>query len=100
MADYPDGARSVPFDPGLRRLMADRGISYRRLAGATGLSAGYVNHLAHGNRPAPADDVIERIAAVLGVPPDRFLEYRVRRIGEALMRDAARADRVYRDVCG
>ena len=100
MADYPDGARSVPFDPGLRRLMADRGISYRRLAGATGLSAGYVNHLAHGNRPAPADDVIERIAAVLAVPPDRFLEYRVRRIGEALMRDATRADRVYRDVCG
>ena len=29
----------------------------------TELSAGYLNHIVHGNRPVPADDVIERIAA-------------------------------------
>jgi hypothetical protein len=43
--------------------------------------------------------VIERIARALGVPPDRFLEYRIRRIGDALLGDPRRADRVYGQLC-
>ncbi len=92
-------ARSVPFDPGLGELMAQAGLSYRRLAEMTDLSAGYLNHLAHGNRPVPADAVIERIAKALGVPADRFLEYRIRRIGDALRDDPRQADRVYGRIC-
>ena len=34
------------FGPALARLMAERGATYRSLAAATGLSAGYLNHLA------------------------------------------------------
>ena len=88
-----------PFGPAVERLMNESGTTYRGLAAKTELSAGYLNHLAHGNRPPPADPVIERIARALGVPPDRFLEYRIRRIGEALHGDPRRADRVYGQLC-
>ena len=99
MARSASATKSVPFDPGLGELMAQAGVSYRRLAEMTELSAGYLNHLAHGNRPAPADPVIERIAHALEIPPDRFLEYRIRRIGDALRGDPRRADRVYGQLC-
>lgn len=88
----------MQFDPGLERLMHDSGISYRGLADRTGLSAGYLNHLAHGNRPVPSDDVIRRISKALGVKPDQFLEYRVRRVADVLRRKPDVADKVYRDL--
>ena len=31
--------------------MDEVGVTYRGLAAKTGLSAGYLNHLVHGNRP-------------------------------------------------
>ena len=37
--------------------MAETGVTYRELAARTGLSAGYLNHLVHGNRPVPSNDV-------------------------------------------
>ena len=73
--------------------MHDAGVSYRALAERTGLSAGYLNHLAHGNRPVPSDDVIQRIAKALGVKPDRFLEFRVRRVADVLRRKPDVADK-------
>ena len=48
---------------------ATKGISYRALAEKTGLSAGYLNHLVHGNRPVPANAVIETIAKAVGMRP-------------------------------
>jgi transcriptional regulator with XRE-family HTH domain len=89
---------SLRFDPGLEALMHESGVSYRGLADKTGLSAGYLNHLAHGNRPVPSDEVIQRIAKALGVKPDRFLEYRVRRVADVLQRKPEVADRVYKDL--
>jgi transcriptional regulator with XRE-family HTH domain len=89
---------SVPFDPGLESLMHDASVSYRALAERTGLSAGYLNHLAHGNRPVPSDEVIQRISKALGVKPDRFLEYRVRRVADVLRRKPDVADKVYKDL--
>ena len=47
-----------PFGPTIQGLMAERGVTYRALAEETGLSAGYLNHLVHGNRPVPSDEVI------------------------------------------
>jgi hypothetical protein len=47
-----------PFGPTIERLMAERDVTYRALAHETGLSAGYLNHLVHGNRPVASDDVI------------------------------------------
>ena len=38
--------------------MAETGVTYRGLADKTELSAGYLNHLVHGNRPVPSNDVV------------------------------------------
>ena len=73
-----------PFGPTIQRLMAEQNITYRSLADKTGLSAGYLNHLVHGNRPVPSDDVIEVLGKALGVEPEHFREVRIRRIAERL----------------
>jgi transcriptional regulator with XRE-family HTH domain len=54
---------SETFGPAVERLMNESGITYRALAAKTGLSAGYLNHLVHGNRPVPSNDVVETLAA-------------------------------------
>ncbi len=89
---------SVPFGSGLEQLMRRGSVSYRRMSERTGFSAGYLNHLTRGNRPVPSNRVIERIAQAVDVPADRFREYRVRQITEALERDPALVDRFYREL--
>jgi transcriptional regulator with XRE-family HTH domain len=84
-----------PFGPTLERLMNDTGITYRALAAKTRLSAGYLNHLVHGNRPVPSNDVIARIAKGLGVEPQHFREYRIRVITERLEQTPELIDRLY-----
>ena len=76
--------------------MGERGVTYRGLADKTGLSAGYLNHLVHGNRPVPSDDVVKRLATALGVEPEHFLEHRLRVITERLERMPELLDRLYR----
>ena len=41
------------FGPTIEALMGEAGVTYRELASRTGLSAGYLIHLGHGNRPVP-----------------------------------------------
>ena len=84
------------FGPVLERLMNEVGITYRGLGEKTGLSAGYLNHLVHGNRPVPSNDVVERLASALGVEAEYFLEYRLRVITERLERMPDLVDRLYR----
>src|SRR2546427_12663591 len=72
------------FGPTIERLMAEGGLTYRSLAEKTGLSAGYLNHLVHGNRPVPSDDVIKTLARALGVEAEHFQEYGVRVITDRL----------------
>jgi transcriptional regulator with XRE-family HTH domain len=85
-----------PFGATVERLMNERGITYRRLAELTELSAGYLNHLVHGNRPVPSNDVVERLAAALDVEPEHFREYRLRVVTERLERMPELIDRLYR----
>jgi transcriptional regulator with XRE-family HTH domain len=85
-----------PFGPTIERLMAETGHTYRSLADRTKLSAGYLNHLVHGNRPVPSDDVIATLAAALGVEPEHFREYRLRVITERLERMPDLIDRLYK----
>ena len=87
---------SERFGPTLERLMDETGVTYRGLAETADLSAGYLNHIVHGNRPVPADDVIQRIASALGVEPEHFREYRLRRISERLEAMPELIDRLYR----
>jgi transcriptional regulator with XRE-family HTH domain len=85
-----------PFGPAVVRLMGETGVTYRALADQTELSAGYLNHLVHGNRPVPSDDVVKRIADALGVEPEHFREYRIRVITEKLETMPDLIDRLYR----
>ena len=85
-----------PFGPTIESLMTEAGATYRELAARTGLSAGYLNHLVHGNRPVPSDDVMETLARALGVEAEHFREYRLRVITDRLERMPDLIDRLYR----
>jgi transcriptional regulator with XRE-family HTH domain len=93
-------AKSIPnttlaFPEALRELLELRKMSYRRLATRTRLSAGYLNHLACGTRPVPADVVIRNIARALRVKPEHFFEYRQRGLQRELYNSPQLADKLY-----
>ena len=84
------------FGPTVEKLMDETGVTYRALADKTKLSAGYLNHLVHGNRPVPSDDVMSTLAKALGVEPEHFREYRLRVITERLEAMPDLIDRLYK----
>lgn len=86
------------FGETVQRLMDEQGVTYRQLASRTGLSAGYLNHLVHGNRPVPSNDVVGTLAKALEVKPEHFREYRLRSITERLEAMPALIDRLYRQL--
>jgi transcriptional regulator with XRE-family HTH domain len=86
------------FGPTVEKLMDETGVTYRALADKTKLSAGYLNHLVHGNRPVPSDDVMRTLAKALGVEPEHFREYRLRMITDRLEAMPALIDRLYRQL--
>ena len=85
-----------PFGATIERLMEETGTTYRGLAERTGLSAGYLNHLVHGNRPVPSNDVMRTLASALGVEPEHFREYRLRVITDRLEGMPDMIDRLYK----
>ena len=85
-----------PFGQTMERLMAEENVTYRELAARTNLSAGYLNHLVHGNRPVPSNEVVRTLADAFGVEPEHFREYRLRVITERLERMPDLIDRLYR----
>ena len=85
-----------PFGATVERLMTETGTTYRALADKTKLSAGYLNHLVHGNRPVPSNDVVATLAKALGVEPEHFREYRLRVITNKLEAMPDLIDRLYR----
>jgi transcriptional regulator with XRE-family HTH domain len=88
------------FGPAVERLMEETGATYRGLATKSGLSAGYLNHLVHGNRPVPSNDVVQRLAAALGVEAEHFREYRLRVITERLEEMPELVERLYKRLGG
>jgi transcriptional regulator with XRE-family HTH domain len=84
------------FGPTIESLMAEAAVTYRDLAARTGLSAGYLNHLVHGNRPVPSNDVVRTLAEALAVEPEHFREYRLRVITERLEAMPELIDRLYK----
>jgi transcriptional regulator with XRE-family HTH domain len=85
-----------PFGPTIENLMDESGTTYRALADKSGLSAGYLNHLVHGNRPVPSNEVIQTLADSLGVEPEHFREYRLRVITDRLEAMPEMIDRLYK----
>ena len=84
------------FGPTIEMLMAEVGVTYRELAARTGLSAGYLNHLVHGNRPVPSNDVVRTLSDALGVEPEHFREFRLRAITDRLEAMPELIDRLYK----
>ena len=80
----------------MERLMAETGLTYRALADKTDLSAGYLNHIVHGNRPVPSNDVLARVATAFDVKPEHFREYRIRVITDKLEQMPDLVDRLYK----
>ncbi|TMJ94431.1 MAG: helix-turn-helix transcriptional regulator [Actinobacteria bacterium] len=89
-----------PFGATIQSLMGETGVTYRALADRTGLSAGYLNHIVHGNRPVPSSDVMASLAKALGVEPEHFREYRIRVITQRLEAMPELIDRLYRRLGG
>ena len=87
---------SEGFGAAVERLMEETGVTYRGLAAKSGLSAGYLNHLVHGNRPVPSNEVVERLADALGVEAEHFREYRLRVITERLEAMPELVERLYK----
>jgi transcriptional regulator with XRE-family HTH domain len=84
------------FGPTIEVLMGEAGVTYRELAARTGLSAGYLNHLVHGNRPVPSNDVVRTLADALGVEAEHFREFRIRVITDRLEQMPELVDRLFR----
>ena len=84
------------FGATVQRLMDEQGVTYRGLAAQTGLSAGYLNHLVHGNRPVPSNEVVQTLAKALDVEPEHFREFRLRSITERLEAMPELIDRLYK----
>jgi transcriptional regulator with XRE-family HTH domain len=87
-----------PFGDTMQALLVETGLTYRQLAAKTDLSAGYLNHIVHGNRPVPANEIIATLAGALGVEPEHFIEYRVRVITEKLEALPDLVDRLYKKL--
>ena len=85
-----------PFGETLERLMTEGGVTYRALASKTKLSAGYLNHLVHGNRPVPSSEIVRTLASALDIEPEHFREYRLRVITERLEEMPELIDRLYK----
>ena len=86
------------FGETVQRLMDELDVTYRQLASRTGLSAGYLNHLVHGNRPVPSNDVVATLAGALEVEPEHFREFRLRMITDRLEAMPGLIDRLYRQL--
>jgi transcriptional regulator with XRE-family HTH domain len=91
---------SEDFGTAIERLMEETGVTYRGLAAKSGLSAGYLNHLVHGNRPVPSNDVVTRLADALDVDAEHFREYRLRVITERLEAMPDLVERLYKRLSG
>ena len=85
-----------PFGPTIERLMVETATTYRGLADKADLSAGYLNHIVHGNRPVPSNEIVRSLAGALDVEPEHFREYRIRVITERLEEMPALIDRLYK----
>ena len=91
---------SEHFGRAVEMLMEETGATYRGLAAKSGLSAGYLNHLVHGNRPVPSNDVVKRLGHALGVEAEHFREYRLRVITERLEAMPDLVERLYKRLSG
>jgi transcriptional regulator with XRE-family HTH domain len=96
-----DSLRSdMTFSEALTKVLAERGMSQRALAELVGVQQSHLSRLARGvdSRKRPSVELAQKIAAVLGLPPDFFREVREAAVIERLRADARLLNRVYRSL--
>lgn len=86
------------FGSALSQLVDESNLSFRQIAYKTKLSAGYLNHLSKGHRPAPSLENIVIIAKTLHVKPDFFKEYRLEMVMRSLDMTPQLAFLLYRNL--
>jgi transcriptional regulator with XRE-family HTH domain len=89
-----------PFGTTIQALMTERKTTYRALADRTGLSAGDLNHLVHGNPPVPSNEVIATLSKARRVEPEHVREYRIRVSPKRLEARPDLVDRLYKRIRG
>ncbi len=68
------------FADALLELKEKSALSYMQIAIKSGLSDTYLVNIVKRKNLAPKDENIEKIAKALGVDPEYFFEYRLRRL--------------------
>jgi transcriptional regulator with XRE-family HTH domain len=87
------------FGVELGRLLVDRHVTFRELAMRTGLAPATLNRYVSGKR-RPDDATLELIAAALEVAPQRFAEWRRRRVLERIGESAQLVDALWQRITG
>jgi transcriptional regulator with XRE-family HTH domain len=90
----PQRRTEKAFRDDLPRLLAERGLSQRRLAQLVGLNQSYVTLVLKGRR-APSMRLLRGATDALELPMDYFREYREAVVIEHVKADAAMLERVY-----
>ena len=96
-------ARSAPTQERINRvlpaLLAERGLSQRALARSIGVNQSHISRvLAENPKLPPSKQLCAQIAGALGLPTDYFVEYREAEVIEAIRRDTALRERIYRGL--
>jgi len=88
-----------PFDEELPRLLTERGMSLRALAGRAGVSASYLSRvLRHAEYKTAGPELARKVALALGLPKDYFLEFREGFVIDRVRADAQLRDQLYRTL--
>jgi transcriptional regulator with XRE-family HTH domain len=88
-----------PFAEELPELLAQRGLSQRKLAQLIDLNPSHLSRALRGaDRARPSVDLIRRVARALDLPAGYFPELREAALIEAFKRDPSLRDKLYRQL--
>lgn len=86
-----------PFAEELVRLLAERGLSQRKLAQMIDLNPSHLSRVLRGaDQTRPSTDLIRRIGQALNLPSGYFAELREAAVVERIKRDPKLRDRLYK----
>jgi transcriptional regulator with XRE-family HTH domain len=86
-----------PFAEELPDLLAERGLSQRKLAQLVDLNPSHLSRVLRGaDRTRPSTDLIRRIARALNLPAGYFPELREAAVVEKLRTDPELRDKLYK----
>lgn len=89
----------TPFADHLPSLLAERGLSQRKLAQMIDMNPSHLSRALRGaDRARPSVELIRRVTRALDLPSGYFPEMREAALFEALKRNPALRDKLYRQL--